>query len=160
ARLVAAGSEFEELLARTIRVTEDPNLAAGLPLDIRGTAFQQRVWNALREIPVGQTMTYAALARSIGDPKATRAVARACATNSLAVAIPCHRVVRSDGSLSGYRWGIERKQSLLELEARLPAIEARTGAYVNEVAPNTAPTAFATVVATHQPNSPEKRLPK
>lgn len=88
-----------------------------LPLDIRGTAFQQRVWQALREIPVGETVSYIDIAKHIGSPKAVRAVARACATNALAVAIPCHRVVRNDGALSGYRWGVERKRALLEKEA-------------------------------------------
>src|SRR5262249_59524276 len=85
-----------------------------LPLDVRGTAFQQRVWHALREIPVGATVCYAEIARRIGSPKAARAVAEACAANKLAVAIPCHRVVRNDGALSGYAWGVERKRALIE----------------------------------------------
>src|SRR5271157_3369779 len=87
-----------------------------LPLDIRATAFQRRVWEALQRIPRGETRSYSAVARKIGMPKATRAVARACATNPVAVAIPCHRVVREDGELGGYRWGIERKEQLLALE--------------------------------------------
>jgi AraC family transcriptional regulator of adaptative response/methylated-DNA-[protein]-cysteine methyltransferase len=90
----------------------------GLPLDVRGTAFQQRVWQALREIPVGETVSYAEVARRVGSPSAVRAVAGACAANKLAVAIPCHRVVRNDGSLSGYAWGVDRKRVLLDREAK------------------------------------------
>lgn len=97
---------------------EAPELGLDLPLDIRGTAFQQRVWAALREIPVGATATYSDIARKIGAPKSVRAVAGACAANALAVAIPCHRVVKSDGSLSGYRWGVERKRALIDREAQ------------------------------------------
>jgi AraC family transcriptional regulator of adaptative response/methylated-DNA-[protein]-cysteine methyltransferase len=97
---------------------EQPGLGLDLPLDIRGTAFQQRVWKALQEIPVGGTASYAMIAKKIGLPKSVRAVAQACAANSLAVAIPCHRVVRTNGSLSGYRWGVERKRNLLDREAR------------------------------------------
>jgi AraC family transcriptional regulator of adaptative response/methylated-DNA-[protein]-cysteine methyltransferase len=93
-------------------------------LDIRGTAFQQRVWQALQEIPVGQTVSYAEVARRIGAPKAARAIASACAANNLAVAIPCHRVVRDDGSLSGYAWGVERKRALLDRESRETAAAA------------------------------------
>ncbi|MNE82271.1 Bifunctional transcriptional activator/DNA repair enzyme Ada [compost metagenome] len=96
---------------------EAPRLGLELPLDLRGTAFQQRVWQALRAIPAGSTLSYAELAARIGAPKAVRAVAGACAANALAVAIPCHRVLRSDGGLSGYRWGVERKRALLEREA-------------------------------------------
>ena len=95
---------------------EAPALGLTLPLDVRGTAFQQRVWQALREIPVGSTSTYTKIAARIGVPKAVRAVARACAANAIAVAIPCHRVVRRDGALSGYRWGVERKRQLLKRE--------------------------------------------
>lgn len=94
-----------------------PGTALDLPLDVRGTAFQQLVWNALREIPAGVTKTYSEIAHAIGAPKATRAVAGACAANKLAVVIPCHRVVRNDGALSGYRWGVERKRTLIEREA-------------------------------------------
>jgi AraC family transcriptional regulator, regulatory protein of adaptative response / methylated-DNA-[protein]-cysteine methyltransferase len=90
-----------------------------LPLDIRGTAFQQQVWNALQEIPLGETQSYRQVAQRIGKPKAARAVATACASNVLALAIPCHRVVRGTGELSGYRWGIERKRKLLETEAKV-----------------------------------------
>ena len=97
---------------------EAPRLGLALPLDLRGTVFQERVWRALSQIPAGSTASYGDVARSIGAPRAVRAVARACAQNALAVAIPCHRVVRSDGALSGYRWGIERKRALLEREAR------------------------------------------
>ncbi len=97
---------------------EAPRKGLDLPLDIRGTAFQHRVWSALREIPAGKTATYAEIAKRIGKPEAVRAVAGACAANKIAVAIPCHRVVRTDGSLSGYRWGVERKRRLLEREAK------------------------------------------
>jgi AraC family transcriptional regulator of adaptative response/methylated-DNA-[protein]-cysteine methyltransferase len=97
---------------------EAPALGLGLPLDVRGTAFQQRVWQALRKIPAGSTASYTDIAKRIGSPKSARAVAHACAANALAVAIPCHRVVRSDGALSGYRWGVPRKRALLEREAR------------------------------------------
>ncbi|MEO8809304.1 MAG: bifunctional DNA-binding transcriptional regulator/O6-methylguanine-DNA methyltransferase Ada [Rhodanobacter sp.] len=117
ARLIGADREYEQLVARVIGLVEAPRVGLELPLDIRGTAFQQRVWQALREIPAGSTASYSELARRIGAPRATRAVARACAGNLLAVAIPCHRVVRQDGSLSGYRWGVERKRQLLEREA-------------------------------------------
>jgi AraC family transcriptional regulator of adaptative response/methylated-DNA-[protein]-cysteine methyltransferase len=97
---------------------EVPGIGLDLPLDLRGTAFQERVWQALRTIPAGTTASYAEIAQRIGSPKAVRAVAQACAANALAVAIPCHRVVRSDGNLSGYRWGVERKRQLLERERR------------------------------------------
>jgi AraC family transcriptional regulator of adaptative response/methylated-DNA-[protein]-cysteine methyltransferase len=97
------------------QMSEHP-LAATFPLDVRATAFQQRVWKALQAIPRGETRTYSGLAAELGDPKATRAVARACATNPVAVIVPCHRVVGKNGSLTGYRWGVERKRQLLELE--------------------------------------------
>jgi AraC family transcriptional regulator, regulatory protein of adaptative response / methylated-DNA-[protein]-cysteine methyltransferase len=118
ARLVGGDSEFEQRVARVVGFVEAPALGLDLPLDVRGTAFQQRVWQALREIPAGATASYAQVAARIGEPKATRAVARACASNTIAVAIPCHRVIRNDGGLSGYRWGVERKQALLDREAR------------------------------------------
>lgn len=108
---------FAALVARVVGVVEAPHLPHDLPLDIRGTAFQQRVWQALRAIPAGHTVSYAGLAAAIGRPAATRAVAGACAANTLAVAVPCHRVVRSDGGLSGYRWGAGRKRALLDREA-------------------------------------------
>ncbi len=98
---------------------ETPAVGLDLPLDIRGTAFQQRVWQALREIPAGETASYSEIARRISSPKSVRAVAQACSANTLAVAIPCHRVVRNDGSLSGYRWGVERKRALLKREAQV-----------------------------------------
>ncbi len=101
-----------------IAFVENPRVGLDLPLDIRGTAFQHRVWEALRRIPAGATASYAEIAAAIGAPKAVRAVARACAANRIAVAIPCHRVVGTDGSLSGYRWGIERKRALLAKEAK------------------------------------------
>jgi AraC family transcriptional regulator, regulatory protein of adaptative response / methylated-DNA-[protein]-cysteine methyltransferase len=117
ARLVGADKEYEALVARVVGLVEAPALGVDLPLDIRGTAFQRRVWKALQEIPAGNTASYADIAARIGLPKAVRAVAAACAANNLAVAIPCHRVVRSDGSLSGYAWGVERKRKLLQVEA-------------------------------------------
>ena len=117
--LVGGDAGFERLVAQVVGLVEAPGQAPApeLPLDVRGTAFQQRVWQALREIPVGQTASYTEIARRIGAPGAVRAVARACGANALAVAIPCHRVVRQDGALSGYRWGVERKRALLEREA-------------------------------------------
>ncbi|OBX34665.1 bifunctional transcriptional activator/DNA repair enzyme Ada [Halomonas elongata] len=117
AELDAGEASFESWVAQVIGLIDDPALGTELPLDIRGTAFQQRVWQALREIPAGTTASYTEIAERIGSPAAVRAVARACAANPLAVAIPCHRVVRQDGNLSGYRWGIERKRALLEREA-------------------------------------------
>jgi AraC family transcriptional regulator of adaptative response/methylated-DNA-[protein]-cysteine methyltransferase len=117
ATLIGGDAAFERLVAQVVGFVEAPSVGLELPLDIRGTAFQQRVWQALREIPAGETASYAAVAERIGVPKSARAVAQACARNRLAVAIPCHRVVRSDGGLSGYRWGVERKRALLEREA-------------------------------------------
>ncbi|MBI5335925.1 MAG: bifunctional DNA-binding transcriptional regulator/O6-methylguanine-DNA methyltransferase Ada [Burkholderiales bacterium] len=117
AQLVGGDAQFEALVARVVGLVEAPQLGADLPLDVRGTAFQQRVWQALREIPPGQTLSYTELAQRIGLPQAVRAVAQACASNVLAVAIPCHRVVRQDGALSGYRWGVERKRELLRRES-------------------------------------------
>jgi AraC family transcriptional regulator of adaptative response/methylated-DNA-[protein]-cysteine methyltransferase len=117
ARLVGGDQEFEQLVAQVIGFLEAPGSGLDLPLDIRGSAFQQRVWRALRDIPAGSTATYSEVARRIGRPRAVRAVAQACAANKIAVAIPCHRVVRTDGSSSGYRWGVERKQALLEKES-------------------------------------------
>jgi AraC family transcriptional regulator of adaptative response/methylated-DNA-[protein]-cysteine methyltransferase len=118
ARLIGADREYEALVARVVGFIEAPGQGLDLPLDIRGTAFQQRVWRALQDIPVGRTVSYTELARRIGSPKAVRAVAGACAANNIAVAIPCHRVVRNDGSLSGYAWGVERKRALIAKEAR------------------------------------------
>ncbi|WP_423203555.1 bifunctional DNA-binding transcriptional regulator/O6-methylguanine-DNA methyltransferase Ada [Pseudomonas kribbensis] len=118
ANLIGADAEFEQLIAHVVGFIEAPAIGLDLPLDVRGTAFQERVWQALREIPVGSTASYADIAQRIGSPKAVRAVAQACGANSLAVAIPCHRVVRSDGNLSGYRWGVERKRELLSRETR------------------------------------------
>ncbi len=125
AELRGGEAEFEALVARVIGFVEAPALGLDLPLDIRGTAFQQRVWQALRAIPAGETASYAEIAARIGAPRATRAVAGACAANALAVAIPCHRVVRSDGALSGYRWGVERKRALLERERKVKPIRTR-----------------------------------
>ncbi len=117
AELVGGDAAFERLVAQVVGFVEQPALGLDLPLDIRGTAFQQRVWEALRKVPAGGTVSYAEIAAAIGSPTSVRAVAQACAANTLAVAIPCHRVVRSDGALSGYRWGIARKRELLAREA-------------------------------------------
>jgi AraC family transcriptional regulator, regulatory protein of adaptative response / methylated-DNA-[protein]-cysteine methyltransferase len=116
AALVGGDAAFERTVARVIGFVEAPAAGLDLPLDVRGTAFQQRVWQALRDIPAGETVSYAEIAERIGAGGSARAVAQACAANALAVAIPCHRVVRRDGARSGYRWGVERKQRLLEKE--------------------------------------------
>jgi AraC family transcriptional regulator of adaptative response/methylated-DNA-[protein]-cysteine methyltransferase len=118
ANLIGGEAEFEQVVSRVVGFVEAPAVGLDLPLDVRGTAFQRRVWQALMEIPAGQTASYTEIANRIGSPTSVRAVARACAANSLAVAIPCHRVVRNDGGLSGYRWGVERKRALLDKEAR------------------------------------------
>jgi AraC family transcriptional regulator, regulatory protein of adaptative response / methylated-DNA-[protein]-cysteine methyltransferase len=118
ADLIGADPDYEAVVAQVVGFVEAPGIGFNLPLDVRGTAFQQRVWQALRDVPVGETVSYAEVARRIGMPNACRAVAAACAANTLAVAIPCHRVVRNDGSLSGYAWGVERKRTLLGREAR------------------------------------------
>jgi AraC family transcriptional regulator of adaptative response/methylated-DNA-[protein]-cysteine methyltransferase len=117
ARLVAGDDAFASVVSRAVACIETPRLGLDLPLDVRGTAFQHRVWRALRDIPPGSTSTYADIARRIGAPRAVRAVAGACAANPLAVAIPCHRVVRADGDLAGYRWGVPRKRALLARES-------------------------------------------
>lgn len=119
AELIGGDRGFERLVAQVVALVEQPALGLGLPLDVRGTAFQHRVWRALRKIPAGRTVTYRELAQRLGDGRAARAVAAACAANRIAVAIPCHRVVRRDGSASGYRWGVERKARLLQAEAPL-----------------------------------------
>jgi AraC family transcriptional regulator of adaptative response/methylated-DNA-[protein]-cysteine methyltransferase len=116
AELLGGDSDFDALVARVVGLVEHPARGDELPIDVRGTAFQERVWQALRAIPAGETRTYADIARAIGAPSSVRAVAGACAANHVAVAIPCHRVVRTDGSLSGYRWGVERKAVLLARE--------------------------------------------
>ena len=118
ARLVGGDAAYERLVAQVVGLVEAPAHGLDLPLDVRGTAFQQRVWLALREIPAGKTETYSSIAERIGAPSSVRAVAGACAANALAVAIPCHRVVRRDGDVSGYRWGVERKRELIEREHR------------------------------------------
>lgn len=117
AEILGADAGFEALVARVVALVERPAAGVDLPLDLQGTAFQRRVWQALRQIPAGTTTSYAALAHAIGKPTAARAVAQACAANPIAVAIPCHRVVRTDGDPSGYRWGVERKHTLLAREA-------------------------------------------
>jgi AraC family transcriptional regulator of adaptative response/methylated-DNA-[protein]-cysteine methyltransferase len=116
AQLIGGDRDFERLVATVIGFVEAPQLGLDLPLDVRGTAYQQRVWQALQAIPAGSTASYTEIAKRIGRPKAVRAVAQACAANTIAVAIPCHRVVRNDGAISGYRWGVERKRSLLARE--------------------------------------------
>jgi len=117
ARLIGMDREYEALIARVCGFAENPGIGLDLPLDVRGTAFQRRVWQALQEIPVGERVSYSEIARRIGSPRATRAVAGACAANNIAIAIPCHRVVRNDGALSGYAWGVDRKRALLDREA-------------------------------------------
>lgn len=121
AELLGAEPDFERTVASVVGLVEAPGIGLDLPLDVRGTAFQQRVWQALRAIPCGQTVSYSELAALVGLPNGARAVAGACAANPLAVAVPCHRVVRHDGALSGYRWGVERKLLLLEREAKQQA---------------------------------------
>ena len=117
ADLAPGDAAFEQTLAQVLAALDDPRQGTALPLDIRGTAFQQRVWQALRAVPPGITLTYAELAARIGQPNAVRAVANACARNEIALLIPCHRIVRLDGTPSGYRWGIARKAALLAHEA-------------------------------------------
>lgn len=117
ANLIGGDADFETRVAQVVGFVEAPQTGLDLPLDIRGTAFQQRVWQALRDIPAGETVSYTDIAQRIGAPKSVRAVAQACASNKIAVAIPCHRVLRSDGDLSGYRWGVARKRALLNKEA-------------------------------------------
>jgi AraC family transcriptional regulator of adaptative response/methylated-DNA-[protein]-cysteine methyltransferase len=116
AQLLGGDQDFDRLVAKVVGFVEAPAQGLDLPLDIRGTAFQQRVWKAIRAIPAGATASYRDLAKRLGAPKAVRAVAQACAANGIAVAIPCHRVVRTDGSPSGYRWGVARKRALLTRE--------------------------------------------
>jgi AraC family transcriptional regulator, regulatory protein of adaptative response / methylated-DNA-[protein]-cysteine methyltransferase len=129
AHLIGADRDYEGLIARVVGLVETPGTGPNLPLDVRGTAFQHRVWRALLQVSAGETVSYAEVARRIGSPKAVRAVASACAANNLAVAIPCHRVVRTDGSLSGYAWGVARKRVLLdrEMSRRTSDSKARTG---------------------------------
>jgi AraC family transcriptional regulator of adaptative response/methylated-DNA-[protein]-cysteine methyltransferase len=116
ATLIGADAGYEAIVAQVVGFVETPQIGLDLPLDVRGTAFQQRVWQALRAIPLGQTWSYTDVAERIGAPGATRAVAGACAANRLAIAIPCHRVIRNDGALSGYAWGVERKRAILDRE--------------------------------------------
>jgi AraC family transcriptional regulator of adaptative response/methylated-DNA-[protein]-cysteine methyltransferase len=116
ARLIGADPSFEEWVAQVVGLVDAPGLGLHLPLDVQGTAFQERVWRALRNIPAGTTISYTELAARIGSPSSARAVAQACGANRLAVAIPCHRVVRIGGDLAGYRWGVERKRELLRKE--------------------------------------------
>lgn len=117
AELVPGGPDFAGTINAVVNFLDAPRPSLGLPLDIQGTAFQRQVWAVLQQIPPGTTVSYGDVAEAIGKPAAVRAVAGACGANKLAVAIPCHRVVRSDGSLGGYRWGLERKRALLKHEA-------------------------------------------
>lgn len=117
AHLIGGDTDFEQTVAKVVGFIEAPGIGLSLPLDLRGTAFQQRVWQALRGIPLGQTASYSDVAQRIGAPTSVRAVARACAANPVALAVPCHRVLRIDGGISGYRWGVERKRALLAREA-------------------------------------------
>ena len=118
AELIGADGQYEQTVAQVVSLIEQPRLGLALPLDIQGTAFQQRVWQALQKIPAGHTLSYSELARQMGMPQSARAVASAVAANPIAVAVPCHRVLRNDGSISGYRWGVERKRALLLREAQ------------------------------------------
>ena len=117
AQVSDSDEDFKHVVAKVVDFVEAPSLGLDLPLDVRGTAFQQHVWQALRAVPAGSMACYAQIAERIGAPQAVRAVAQACASNMIAVAIPCHRVVRNDGTLSGYRWGVARKRALLDREA-------------------------------------------
>jgi AraC family transcriptional regulator of adaptative response/methylated-DNA-[protein]-cysteine methyltransferase len=123
AEILPGNSELKAIAQQVAAIVEAPSTACALPLDPRGSAFQRRVWQALRRIAPGTTASYAAVAKDIGQPTAMRAVAQACGANNLAVLVPCHRVVRSDGSLSGYHWGIDRKRELLAREARAASIK-------------------------------------
>ncbi len=127
AQIISGDQTFESTVAQVIAFIDAPKTGFNLPLDVRGTVFQQKVWQALREIPLGATLSYSALAARIGAPKAVRAVAGACAANHLAVAIPCHRILRHDGGLSGYRWGVQRKSALLERESSWTPTAATPG---------------------------------
>ncbi|MBR0670028.1 bifunctional DNA-binding transcriptional regulator/O6-methylguanine-DNA methyltransferase Ada [Neoroseomonas soli] len=113
ARIEDAPEALADAVRQVVTFVAEPRAALDLPLDLRGTAFQRRVWEALRQIPLGETRTYSGLAAALGEPRATRAVARACAQNKVSLAVPCHRVVGKDGDLTGYRWGVERKRALL-----------------------------------------------
>jgi AraC family transcriptional regulator, regulatory protein of adaptative response / methylated-DNA-[protein]-cysteine methyltransferase len=117
ANLIGSNGEFGQLISKVVSFVEAPALGLDLPLDVRGTAFQQRVWQELLEIPVGETASYTDVANRIGSPGSAKEVSEACAANALTMAIPCHRVVKKDGALSGYRWGVDRKRVLLEKEA-------------------------------------------
>jgi AraC family transcriptional regulator of adaptative response/methylated-DNA-[protein]-cysteine methyltransferase len=123
AELVADDRELRDWAERIVQFITSPSHTLDLPLDARGTAFQARVWRALQKIPLGRTATYGEIARTLGQPQAVRAVARACAANDLALLVPCHRVIRGDGDLAGYRWGVERKRALLEREREAAADE-------------------------------------
>jgi AraC family transcriptional regulator of adaptative response/methylated-DNA-[protein]-cysteine methyltransferase len=125
ARIVAGDAALTQTVSAVLEFIAEPKQALDLPLDLRGTAFQLRVWQALTRIPAGETRSYAQLAEMIGNPRAVRAVARSCATNPVSLAVPCHRVVGSDGDLTGYRWGVPRKRALLESERRAAVADHR-----------------------------------
>ncbi len=118
----AMKAELEKIALRAAECVDTPNTSFEFPLDMQGTPFQQQVWKTLQQIPMGQTRSYSDIAQQIGRPQSARAIAGACAANPIAVIVPCHRVVRHDGALSGYRWGIERKRNLLEREAALARV--------------------------------------
>lgn len=124
ASIIADDLGLKDWADQVVRFITDPGRTLDLPLDIRGTAFQARVWRALQKIPLGQTATYSEIARILGQPRAVRAVAQACAANNLALVVPCHRVIREDGDLAGYRWGVERKRALLKRERASAADDA------------------------------------
>jgi AraC family transcriptional regulator of adaptative response/methylated-DNA-[protein]-cysteine methyltransferase len=116
AELTGAAADIDNCVSKIVELVEHPEIECDLPLDVQGTDFQQRVWQALRTIPLGHTASYAEIAKRIGRPTAVRAVAQACGANNIAVVIPCHRIVRTDGGISGYRWGVQRKVALLKRE--------------------------------------------
>lgn len=128
--LIEAESQLGNIIARVAAFIEQPQREFSLPLDIQGTPFQQKVWAALCEIPLGTTISYSMLAKRMGRPTATRAIASACAANTLAIVIPCHRVVKQNGELSGYRWGTDRKRALLSIEHK--AIKSTHNISINE----------------------------
>ena len=149
ASLVETSAEASAVAARVIRFIESPGCTLDVSLDLRGTEFQQKVWRALQDIPTGATATYTEIATRLGLPTAVRAVAAACGANPVAVVVPCHRVVRSDGGLAGYRWGVERKRTLLEREA-----EARE---VGPTPPLRPESSTADALPDHSSRAPEHR---
>ena len=150
ARIARGDRAFRATVSAVVALVERPHAPRALPLDVRGTAFQERVWTALAKVPPGRTLTYAELARAIGAPTSARAVARACASNPLAVAIPCHRVVREDGALAGYRWGVARKRALLEREATAAA-DVRAAACPEDRTPARISSMLSSRTTRHEP---------